>query len=643
MNIQYNYTIKKQANWLLKSFSVIMAIALGFTACVDEPLTITTTTEEMMGEYIENRPDTFSEFKKMLDTTQVMGLLNAYGEYTLFAPDNAAMKKFYASNGKSSLNDFPLDTLKKIVYDHVIKGYIVSTEEFIDGLMPYLTMSERFVATSSKTVNNKLFYTVNTTSSIILKDVKVSNGIIHVIDEVLNPSTLNIVQAIGADNKFKIFYAALLKTELWKQLQLSRDDSYDPKDYSYIDVTWIQGGGSKDELPVSRKYGYTVLLESDETYRTKYGINNLDDLINYAKTHVYNEVASDANVTDFTDPRNSLNKFVAYHLINKKLTYTKFIDDYDTDHMIKTFDMYEYIETVCPGTLIEVKKERSSGESNLINKSSETGNVIRIVQTNKDNDAINGVYHEIDKILIYDKDVAGELSGKRLRMDAASFFPELTNNNMRYYNPAKCRSWVFPPGYIERLSCSESTRFCYLNAYGGYLDYQGDEIYLKGMYDFTMETPPIPAGTWEIRFSYQPTGGRGAAQLYWDGVPCGIPLDLRILANDPLIGYEEPGSNAEDFGYDALGNKIFGVENDKMMRNRGYMKGPNTYKDVLGVWYGKRVARQSNQSLRRILGVYTFDKTTTHKFAVKAVREGQFMMDFLEFVPLEIIESEGID
>jgi hypothetical protein len=154
------------------------------------------------------------------------------------------------------------------------------------------------------------------------------------------------------------------------------------------------------------------------------------------------------------------------------------------------------------------------------------------------------------------------------------------------------------------------------------------------MYDFTMETPPIPAGTYEVRFSYQPTGGRGAAQLYWDGVPCGIPLDLRILANDPLIGYVEPGTDAEDPS---------GFENDKMMRNRGYMKGPNTYLDVLGVWYGKKIARQSSQSLRRILGTYTFTKSATHLFSVKAVREGQFMMDFLEFVPVEMIENEGID
>ncbi len=618
-------------------------LTVGLSACVDTPDSINTFSKEMMGEYIANRPDKFSEFKKLLDTTEVMGLVNAYGEYTMFVPNNDAMFAFYQAKGKTSLKDFDVDTLRKIAYDHIIKGYEVKTDEFIDGLMPYLTMSDRYVATSSKPESDTLRYYVNENSKILNKDIELSNGIIHVINKVLDPSVMNIVQAIAKNDRYKIFTEALFKTKLHEKLGKTYDDTYDPDNFSYIDVTWVQGGGSKDELPVSRKYGYTILVESDETLKNLYQINSVDDLAAYAAAHVYNEDPSDASVTDVTNPRNSLNKFIAYHIIEKKLTYSKFIDDYDTDHMLKTFDMYEYIETMCPNTLLEVKKERSSGQTNLLNKNSESGDVVRIVNDHKDIDAINGVYHEIDKILIYDAKVAAELASKRLRMDAASFFPELTNNNMRYYNPAKCRSWVFPPKYIERLTCSETTRFCYLNAFGGYLDYQGDEIYLKGMYDFEMVTPPVPAGTYEVRFSYQPTGGRGAAQLYWDGIPCGIPLDLRLNATDPLIGFEEPGTNLEDYVLDpTTGTKIYGVENDKMMRNRGYMKGPDTYKDVLGTWYGKKIARQSAQSVRRILGVYTFSKTQNHVFKVKAVREGQFMMDFLEFVPVELIESEDI-
>lgn len=623
--------IKKAKKLLIIS---LIFTGFGLTSCVDEPTTISTFSEEMMGEYLEKRPEQFSEFTRLLDTTEVLGLLNAYGDYTLFAPDNKAMKEFYASKGKSGLKEFSLDTLKKIAYDHIVKGYEVPTTEFLDGLLPFLTMSDRYISTTSKNVNNSLVYYVNENSGITSRDNIVSNGIIHVINKTLDPSVLNIVTAIAKDKKFTLFYKALLETGLDKKLLLTRDDSYNMNDWiKKVDLNFIQGGGSKDELPVSRKYGFTALMESDSTYKNVYNIETLDDLKAYAAAHVYNEDPSDANVTNPKDSRNSLYKFIAYHLFDRKMTYTKFIDDYDTDHMIKTYDMYEYVETMCPNTLMEVKKERASGETNLLNKSVETGDVVRIVKTYKDKDATNGVYHEIDKILIYSKAVAGEMASKRLRIDAAAFFPELINNNMRYYDPSKPRSWVFPQGYIARLKASETTRFCYLNAYGGYLDYQGDEVYLRGMYDFEVETPPIPAGTYEIRFGYQPTGGRGAAQLYWDGVPCGIPLDLRIPANDPLIGFEEPGTNPED---------PLGYENDKMMRNRGYMKGPSTYKDVLGVWYSKKIARNSQQYIRRILGTYTFDKSSTHIFTVKAVREGQFMFDFLEFVPLEIIEHEDV-
>src|SRR5690606_5238964 len=115
----------------------------------------------------------------------------------------------------------------------------------------------------------------------------------------------------------------------------------------------------------------------------------------------------------------------------------------------KTYDMYEYIETMNPNTLIEVKLARGTVGANPINLISETGEAVRIKLDYKDKDATNGVYHEIDKILVYDTKVAAMLSSKRLRLDAASFFPELSNNNMRYNDPSKPRSWVFPEGYIE--------------------------------------------------------------------------------------------------------------------------------------------------------------------------------------------------
>lgn len=622
---------------LVVIFSVISIVLSGlFTSCEidDNTVVVSTFTQEMMGEYLEKRPSEFSEFTKLLDTTKVMSLIKAYGEYTMFVPNNDAMKAFYASSGRSSLDQYPLDTLKKMAYDHLIKGYEITSDEFTDGLMPYLTMSGRYIETSSAAEDGAYAFYINETSKVLTKNILVSNGVIHVINKVLVPSVLTLDLAIAADPKFALFYKALVATGLITKIQAIRDDTYDPDTYAYLDVNYYQGSGSRDEIPESRKYGFTAFMESDSTYANVYNIKTLDELKAYAAANVYNEDPTDANVTDVTDSRNSLYKFIAYHLINKKLPYVKLIDMYDTGHMINTFDMYEYIETMELYTLLEVKKERASGGLDFINKSTETGESVQIVNTYKDKDALNGVYHEIDKMLIYNTSVAGEMSSKRLRMDAASFFPEFTNNNMRIYDVATPRSWVYPPGYISRLTYSDGTYFSYSNAYGGYLDYEGDEIFLKGLYDFELETPAIPAGTYEVRFGYQPTGARGAAQLYWDGEPCGIPLDLRILANDPLVGWVDPGTDTED---------PYGYENDKMLRNRGYMKGPSTYKDVIDRWYGLKIARHSTASLRRILGTYTFPKAGTHIFTVKAVREGQFMLDFLEFVPVEVIENEDTE
>jgi len=630
--IVMNKSLSKKSGLFL---IILIGISGLLSSCIkDEPDTISTFTQEMMGEYLINHKAEYSEFSKLLDTTKVMGLINTYGEYTMFAPDNAAMQEFYIASGKTSLKDFPLDALKKIAYDHLIKGYEITSDKFTDGLMPYLTMSERYVETSSKTEEGAYVYYINQTAAILTQNILVSNGVVHKINKVLVPSVLTLPQAIAADTRFTIFNEALIQTGLVNKIKLLFDESYDRKKWLYLDVNYHQGSGSKDEVPESRKYGYTAFMESDSTYIHVYNIHNVEELKAYAEAHVYHEDPADASVTDITDPRNSLNKFVAYHLADKKLPYIKLIDMYDTDNMIKTYDMYEYIETMNPNTLLEVKKERASGGLNFINKSPETGEAIRVVSTYKDKDATNGVYHEIDKILIYDHRVAGEMSSKRIRIDAAAFFPEFTNNNMRIFDRAVPRSWVYPPGYIKRLTFSEGSYFSYSNAYGGYLDYQSDEIFLLGLYDFELTTPAIPAGTYEVRFSYQPTGARGAAQLYWDHKPCGIPLDLRIEANNPLVGWVKPGTDTDDPS---------GYENDKMLRNRGYMKGPSTYKDAIDRWYGMTIARNSTKSLRRILGTYKFEKSGTHVFTVKAVREGQFMLDFLEFVPVEMLESENVE
>ncbi|MCW3807523.1 fasciclin domain-containing protein [Plebeiibacterium marinum] len=640
-NIKQKYMCSHKSVWL----AVVMSLSvLFYTACDSDDVgdNYYTFTGDTVGSYIEKNPDEYSELIQLLDQTNVMGLLKGYGMYTCFIPDNDAMARFYESKGRSSLNEFPADTLKKIVYDHIIKGYVIESEDFISGFLPNVTMSGRFLKMSYESNENGLSYVVNTNSVISSGDISVHNGVIHKITEVLAPTENTIVEAIAANEKFSLFYEALAMTGLDQELSLVEDKDYvpDPVMVGLYDGL-VNNIGGYNIVPKTRKYGYTALMESDATYAAN-GITTIDELKQYAK-QVYDMVyPEDAGITDVTNRKNSLNRFVAYHLVNKKIPSLYFIEKYDntgseygTTHSVKTYDMYEYIETMCPNTLMEVRTIRTSNEYNVFNMITGTGEAVRLTE-DYDNDAINGVYHEIDNILAYKKEFVGELTSKRIRMDVASFFPELANNNIRIGHATSeypNQLFFFPHGYLERLTASQTTTVMYFNSDDRFKDYQGDEMFLNGMYDFEVVTPAIPAGTYEIRFGYQPTGNRGAAQLYWDGQPTGIPLDLTLRGSDPKIGYEEPGSRESD---------PFGYENDKMMRNRGYMKGGASYKVINEAWYSATGRNQGN-ALRKILGIFTLNKDTTHVFGVRAARSGEFMFDFLEFVPIEALEKEGVD
>jgi hypothetical protein len=308
--------------------------------------------------------------------------------------------------------------------------------------------------------------------------------------------------------------------------------------------------------------------------------------------------------------------------------------------------MYEFIETMLSNTLVKVKIDRERNLHTLINMWDEDDLTTAVrLTSNTDNDAVNGYYHEIDKPLLYTKKVLENISSNRIRIEAACFFQEFATNNMRGNNPTavnvagSAHRYIIPPGYCENLTCSSTTRFTYLNANGIYEDFQGDEIYVEGTYNFTIVTSPIPPGTYEIRMGYQPTAYRGIAQLYWDSIPCGIPLNLSLLATDAEVGYETPGSNTADPD---------GFENDKMMHNRGYMKGPCSYHCFNNIYsYDAANARLSEYSLRRVLGTYTFTEAKKHHFTVIGLgstgSDIQFMLDYLEFVPTELLDKEGIE
>jgi hypothetical protein len=371
-----------------------------------------------------------------------------------------------------------------------------------------------------------------------------------------------------------------------------------------------------------RKLAYTVFVEDNNLLRS-YGVNNVSDLIAKA-TELY--PSGKGYEGDYTNRMNSLNQYIAYHMVNKVMYTNQF---FYTSGAIKGYTPDEFIETMLPFRII---KASLLNRETMLNPGSDFTTILR---TNESKTTINGVYHLLDKMLVYTSSVENMLSNSRIRFNVASLFPEFANNGIRcsrgVTQPVD-KTWgdiySFEPSYLPSCKISKDTRFIYLAGMEGswYNNFQGDELKALGPFDFTVRLLPVPPGTYELRFNYTSAAatGRAVTQIYVDNKPTGIPIDMSINSADPRIGCIAD-KNTDDNGF----------ENDKTMRNRGYMKGPNTWTANAGTLN----LRDFSSVVRRIVGTYTFTEYSAHTIRFKACTsdtQKQTMVNMIEFVPKSI-------
>lgn len=117
-------------------------------------------------------------------STDVAAVLSGAGPFTVFAPTNEAFMNAGFAN-EAAINAADPNTLTSILTYHVIGGRIFSSD-LTDGAMPATVNGEK--VTISLTSGAQVKGTSNTTpSNIVATDIVTTNGVIHVIDEVLLP------------------------------------------------------------------------------------------------------------------------------------------------------------------------------------------------------------------------------------------------------------------------------------------------------------------------------------------------------------------------------------------------------------------------------------------------------------------------
>lgn len=646
-----------------------------------------TFTGELISTHLENNPQ-FSSFTTILSKAKIgkkasgsiLKTLSTYGSYTCFAPQNEAVDSFlqkqydlYLEGERTGITSPYLEDLTDSMATEIAKNHIIEmgykTTDIYDGAFPMSTMNHRFT-TVEWTTNEagQVFPLLNNSARIINQDLEMENGYIQVIDAVLSPSNKLLPELIEAQQSFRIFCDAMKLTGVDSLLSVyDLDPDYD----NTLTGPSLDSETSTSPYPKEKKQKYTVLIEPDALYNSN-GIYNLEDLKAFAENWYGTEAQN-----DYKNDKNALRQFILYHVIDRQLLYSSstgpggfIMENYENQgyssivNLNQRFDSYEYYETMLPYTMIKVTKPYTNEELKteiILNYSKEMGSVainpemknhLNVIVdkatatkekypelTDFDQSALNGIIHTIDRILIYNEDeMAGNVLNERIRMDISALFPELTNNSVRWdlSSPGNVVTFI-PNGFCKYFVVNNTdTEVFYFRPHqtylGSYANYQGDEFIVEGKYDFQYRIPHVPAGDYEIRFGYPRGYYRGVCQFYVDGKIAGIPVDLRWNTDtDLIIGWVADTGLSED--------EI--KENDKAMKNRGYMKGPSS---IILDKDSKGTMRDSEQSLRKIIGTYRLGKSD-HWLRFKDVTEGgtgklnQFDQDYIELVPTIVLSD----
>jgi uncharacterized surface protein with fasciclin (FAS1) repeats len=654
-----------------KFFILILLLSqFAWMSCVDDAIVQSyyTFKGETVGSYLKNPKKDFSKFVRILERANMYDQLTTYGEYTCFAPNNSAIDTLLAQRHLTSiedLSDAECDTISKT---HLIEGLFYTTDlevgaisgtNFLDRYLMYSTTSD------SSSGRLTVAYFINKTAEMLVRDDSVENGVVHTLNRVVTPSNRFIPQQILSDTAVSIFSNLLFLTGLDKKMEVYEDKRYKIGADSIVIGSTVSSwpdAGRPAFYPAKRKYGFTAFCEPNYVYRN-YNVRTaqdvIDKLINKTGAFTMSDPSGRLKYdTNFKDSNNVVYRFVANHLMpclgnyNQWNVTTTIRDDCAIYNLLDPQDFYETMghtmmkfQTTREGQLYINRRRINEGASAVRNPADPYQAAVRGVRvftptesglTNQD--ALNGVYHYVDALLIYD-DITMDALNTRMRMDASTLSPDFLNSPGRHRAqpngdfPLVTR---YKKGFVENFTFSDQTLMGLRADPNWSPSYQRNGLDFLGQYDFTVKVPPVPAGQYEVRLGINAGNDRGIVQVYLDDEPCGIPIDMRVYKTDPKIGSVDDTEDLEE-------NK----RNDKDLKNRGYLKGPDSWK-TSNLGDASQVSlRKYYNSMRIILTTKNFVDGETHYLRFKSVIDnprGIFPFDFLEMCPKSVYGNvEGED
>lgn len=694
-----------------------------------------TFTGEMMSDYLKSRPDfsMFTQIVERANRMDLLSVRNRYTMFppTNAAVQQYLDENHYSSVEEIPVEY--CDTI--FCSHMMDKMYSTSDFQSSSSYTNMLEMPMTLVTDSKMDEDGMVVTVVNGVANIInkLKNDSVENGIVHPVDHIILPNTVHGATLLDQNKSaFQIYYAAFEKTGLLDSLKVDYFDQHyeDIKD-NYPDP-WpnlLESGDAGNKYLAKRpshlKSGFTVFVVPDDVLipllrkvdsslpsKTEGQTFTEDELDKYLSAlytiakQRYNTTARDMGVDnskwkayadmtdeDFKTATNPLYLLMCYHILDRFFPgEDKFINRWGVN--TNYCNPMEWINTLLPFTTLKIEAvyndaaslHADKGTIFLNHRSSEKrtddeGNTtetaqIRGVQVQKPGEGVintsqNCAFYYIDNIMAYDDEMTLDVMNARMRIDAVTLFPELTNNDIRLNGTPNytATNWdqdplyryganyYIPQGYLKHTELNDDGIILVMRPHNSHWNFGGDEVNLFGSnYNFTFRIPTVPRGTYEVRLgaSYG-WENRGVAQIYFDGKPQGIPIDMRNTATDASIG--------GDYSYDPFSTNADVIaaleDNNKVMKNNGaYRAGRSIYS-----FHGGATAINNPQPVykpgevdnhitiskifRRVICTIYLEPDKYHTLTFSSVYSGAaektcFMLDYIELVPLSVCGVGGV-
>jgi len=278
---------------------------------------------------------------------------------------------------------------------------------------------------------------------------------------------------------------------------------------------------------------FTAFVETDEVL-SQHGINNIDDLKTYAK-RIYDEAyPDDASVSDPTARNNSLNRFVAYHLLSFRVGYDNLAANSQTKNFYdrSKHDICTFYPTLMPYSTVKVSdidgrnflNRRGLGSAATV----EGAGVSTPTEMGDHGGAFNGEYYYLDNMLTYGTETQEQV----LTDHWTVYFRSLSPMLMSAIDWNKFGSGegiiALKSDVMDNIQADSNTKLAYNPGSPWLNTLDGDAFYALGIGEFTIKLPALPKGDWEVRMGTSVSSERGIIQPYIDGVAQGLPIDMRV-------------------------------------------------------------------------------------------------------------------